>query len=206
MKIILLGKPLSGKGTQAALLSKKLSIPHLSTGDLLREQLEKKTALGKKAKSYMDDGGLVPDSLVFSLLKKKLSLQKGFLLDGFPRDIVQAEALEKIVSVDLAIDVECSDRLIIKRTVSRRMCEKCGAIYGLDVRPRKKGICSCGGKLFQRKDDNEKTIRKRLTVYNKESFPLISFYKKKKKYFSVSGDAPIADVQRKILRRIEKIK
>lgn len=200
MKLVLLGKPLSGKGTQAQLLSKKLHIPVLSLGEILRKELEKKTALGKKAQGYMVQGKLVPDHLILPVLKKHLP-KKNFLLDGFPRDIAQAEALEKISSIDFVIDVHCPESLLLKRATSRRECLGCGKVYGLQFPPQKKGICdSCPGKLVQRKDDQESTVRKRLLVYDKQTKPLIAFYKKKGLYHKVSGEQEVSFVQKEIMR------
>jgi len=178
MKLVLLGKPLSGKGTQAALLSKALDISVLSLGALFRREVEKKSVLGKKVEKYMKKGTLVPHSVTFPFLQKYLP-KKDFILDGYPRNLAQAKALEKMCSLDFVIDVHCSNRLIQKRIMARRSCPKCGKIYGLDVHPPKEGICSCGATLIQRKDDTKAIVQKRLAVYTKQSASLISYYKHK---------------------------
>ncbi len=202
MKFVLLGKPLSGKGTQAQLLSKKLKIPIISLGEIFRKELEKKTKLGKEAQVYMRKGKLVPDKLILPVLIKHLP-KKSFILDGFPRNITQAEALEKIVSINFAIDVYCPQSLLLKRAGSRRECLGCGKIYGLEFPVKKKGICdNCQGKLRKRKDDKESTVRKRLKVYDKQTAPLISFYKKKGLYTRVSGEKGVSFVQKQILKII----
>lgn len=206
MKIVFLGKPLSGKGTQASLISEKLHIPHISTGDLLRKEVERKTIIGKKISPLLRQGKFVPDRLMFSLLKKGLP-KKSFILDGFPRDLVQAKTLEKVTKIDLVVDVFCSDKTILKRAGSRTSCERCGKIYGLNVQAKKKGICDhCKGKLIRRADDGAATVQKRLQLYRKETKQLIPFYKTQKSYFPVRGEDPIAKVQNKILQKIESIK
>ncbi len=200
MRLVLLGKPLSGKGTQAELLSQKLHIRTFSVGEILRKEIEKKTKLGKNAQKYMEKGKLVPDSIILPLVKKYLP-QKGFILDGFPRDLVQAEALEKMRSIDFVIDVHCPQSLLLKRATSRRECLGCGKIYGLEFPTQKKGVCDhCQGKLVQRKDDRESTVRKRLLVYDKQTKPLIAFYKKKGLYRKVSGQKDVAFVQKQIFQ------
>ena len=204
MRVVFLGKPMSGKGTQADLLARRLRLAHVSTGDLLREEARKQSPLGKKAMSYMIRGALVPDALTFAVLRSRLP-KKGFILDGFPRTVTQAKVLDKIARIDLVIDVHCTDATVIKRMLARRICADCGAIYGLDIRPKVQGICDrCGGALLQRADDTKNTIRQRLKVYTKETSPLAHYYTKN--YFSVDGDAAIAQVQQKIMRKIETIK
>lgn len=198
MKLILLGKPLSGKGTQAEMLSKKLRVPVFSLGEILRREFEKKTALGRKAEKYMERGALVPETIILPLVKKHLP-RKSFILDGFPRDLAQARYLETLTPLDIVIDVHCSNALIRKRTLARRSCTRCGKIYGLDVKEEKKGFCSCGGHLERRKDDTVATVTKRLETYEKQTAPLITFYKKKKLYRKVSGERKIAFVQKEIL-------
>ena len=206
MKIIVLGKPSSGKGTQAKLLAEKLNLKHISTGDLLRNELKNKTSLAEKVESFMKIGSLVPDSLILELLKNNLP-KDNYILDGFPRSYSQAEALDKITKIDLVLDLFCEDVLIIKRTISRRICSNCGAIYGLTLIPKENDICDkCGSKLYQRPDDNEFTIKNRLYVYNKETSPLIDYYHKKNIYAKVDGSLSIPEVQHLALKKIATIK
>ena len=184
MRIVLLGAPGSGKGTVAKELVKDLGFPQISTGDMLRAALVKKTDLGLKAKKFMDAGELVPDDVVIGLIDERVQhgdCRNGFILDGFPRTIAQAEALETITHVDKVINLLVSDDLIIGRLSTRRSCKDCGAIFNLVTLPPKvDGICDkCGGALFQRNDDKEEAIKNRLVVYNKQTAPLIGFYKGK---------------------------
>lgn len=206
MNIILLGKPMAGKGTQAKILEAKLRLPHISTGDLVRREIKKGTVFGKKARAYIAKGQLVPDAEIISFLQKRL-LKKGFILDGFPRTIVQAEALQTITSVDIVVDVACTDAIIIKRTLARESCTHCGAPYGLDKQPKKKGVCdSCHGTLGRRSDDTKKLITKRLAVYEQQTKPLIDYYKKKKLYIAVDGTKAIPIITEEILSCIERVK
>ena len=206
MKLIILGKPSSGKGTQAKLLAEKLNLKHISTGDLLREELKLKTPLTKKVESYMKAGSLVPDSLIIELLRNNLP-EDDYILDGFPRSLSQAESLAKITKINLVLDLFCEDDLIIKRTITRRICPNCGAIYGLTLIPKVKDICDkCGSGLYQRPDDNEKTIKNRLQVYNNDTSPLIDYYKKRNIYSKVDGSLSIKEVQSLALKKIATIK
>ena len=184
MKLIILGPPGAGKGTQAQMLENKLGIPQISTGDLLRKAVSDKTQLGKTAKVYMDSGKLVPDKLIIELIRKRikeLDCKNGYILDGFPRTLSQAITLEKLDNIDVVLNIVIEQEEIINRLTSRRTCSECRAIYNLEGKPPKvKGICDvCGGKLYQRDDDNEKTVRKRLQTYKKQTEPLIKFYKEK---------------------------
>ena len=206
MKLIILGKPSSGKGTQAKLLAEKLNLKHISTGDLLREELKLKTPLAKKVESYMKAGSLVPDSWILELIKNNLP-EDNYILDGFPRSLSQAESLAKITKINLVLDLFCEDDLIIKRTITRRICPNCGAIYGLTLIPKVKDICDkCGSSLYQRPDDNEKTIKNRLQVYNNDTSPLIDYYKKRNIYSKVDGSLSIKEVQSLALKKITTIK
>lgn len=181
MKLILLGAPGSGKGTQAAILGKRLSIPTISTGDIFRDAMKKGTETGLKAKAYMDAGKLVPDEIVLGIVRERLvqdDCKNGFILDGFPRTIPQAEALEGIVSIDFALSLEVPDSAIEMRMAGRRVCRGCGKTYNIQANPsRIEGICDdCGGELITRADDNLETVRTRLSVYHRESEPLKGFY------------------------------
>ena len=195
MNIILLGPPGTGKGTQAQMMKEHYKIPHISTGDMLREAVAKKTDIGLKAKQIMDAGQLVPDDIIIKIVRERISqkdCKNGFLLDGFPRTIPQADSLDKITKIDHVVEIVSSDNIIVKRLTARRQCSKCNTIFGLDIPPKKKGICDrCGGELFQRDDDKEQTIRKRLASYRKNTLPLIEYYKAKGDLVSVDGEKPI---------------
>jgi adenylate kinase len=195
MNIVFLGPPGSGKGTYASRIAPQMGIPHISTGNLLREAVAKKTSVGKKAEGYMKKGVLVPDEIILQMVRERLSrpdAKPGFLFDGFPRTISQADNLEAIRKVEIAINLRIPDKVIIEKILARRTCEKCGEIYNIaDIRfgkvnmppvlPKKPGICDkCGGKLVSRSDETEKIIKDRLDVYRKETQPLIDYYTKKK--------------------------
>lgn len=194
--IIMLGAPGAGKGTQAVRLSDKYDFPQISTGDLFRENLKNNTPIGQKAKSYMDKGELVPDEIVLDMLFDRLSkcdnCSKGYILDGFPRTIAQAEAFEKRVGNDaniIALNLEVPDEMIVERLSGRITCKQCGAPYHRQANPPKQeGICDrCGGPLIQRDDDKEEVIRKRLQVYHEQTAPLKEFYKKRGKLITIDG-------------------
>lgn len=196
-KIVLLGPPGSGKGTQAERLDDELGLVRLSTGDMLREAVRNQTALGKEAQKYMDAGKLVPNDLVIGLMKEKLStLKGGFILDGYPRTIEQADALASIVDVDVAVNLDVDDDELVKRLTNRRSCAKCNNVYHLIFKkPKKEGKCDkCGEDLYQRSDDTEKTVRERLKVYRDNTFPLIEYYEKKGKLVNVDGEGDINDI------------
>ena len=182
MNLILLGAPGAGKGTQAEILCKKLGIPSISTGNILRAAIKDGTPTGLKAKSFMDAGQLVPDEVIIGIVGERLSQSdcaNGCILDGVPRTIAQAEAMEKAgIRIDAVISIEISEDEILRRMSGRRVCEACGASYNVEaVPPKVEGICdNCGGKLIQRKDDTPETIRERLAVYHKETEPLVDFY------------------------------
>ncbi len=209
MNLILLGAPGAGKGTQAELLVKKLSIPAISTGNMLREAIANGTALGKKAKEYMDEGNLVPDDLILGIVAERVSRPdcvRGFILDGVPRTLAQAEALEaRGVKIDHVISIEVDDSEIERRMTGRRVCAKCGASYHVSANPPKaEGVCdACGGELTIRKDDAPETVRKRLQVYHSTTEVLKDFYGKLGRLCIVNGSQSIEDANRDILKAIE---
>ena len=209
MNLILLGAPGAGKGTQAELLVKKLSIPAISTGNMLREAIANGTALGKKAKEYMDEGNLVPDDLILGIVAERVSrpdCARGFILDGVPRTLAQAEALEaRGVKIDHVISIEVDDSEIERRMTGRRVCAKCGASYHVSANPPKvEGVCDdCGGELTIRKDDAPETVRKRLQVYHSTTEVLKDFYGKLGRLCIVNGSQSIEDANRDILKAIE---
>ena len=210
MKIIMLGAPGAGKGTQAKKIAAKCEIPHISTGDIFRANIKNGTELGKKAKTYMDQGLLVPDELVCDLVVDRIQqddCKNGYILDGFPRTIPQAESLDKALAaigekMDYAIDVEVPDENIVKRMGGRRACVGCGATYHLIYAPTKKeGICdACGGELILRDDDKPETVQKRLGVYHEQTQPLIDYYKKQGILKEVDGSFDMEDVFKEILK------
>ncbi|RLE94571.1 MAG: adenylate kinase [Thermoprotei archaeon] len=184
MRIVLLGPPGIGKGSYAKELSKRLGIPHISTGDIFREEIKKETELGKKVKEYVEKGELVPDEIVIEVVRNRLSqpdCQKGFILDGFPRTLNQAKALDEITKIDIVFNFEAPIEVIIDRVSGRRICKKCGAIYHIKYNPPKKdGICDiCEGELYQREDDKPEIVKHRLEVYNKQFKPIVEYYKEK---------------------------
>jgi adenylate kinase len=184
MKIVFLGPPGAGKGTYASRLTPILKLPHISSGDIVRDEIKAQTQLGNLMKEYSAKGKLGPDEIMIKILAKRLrkpDCEKGCILDGFPRTIKQAEALEKIVKIDLVINLNVPDDIIIKRLSNRLTCKKCGTIYNkLTLKPKKDNICDeCGGELYQREDDKPKVIQERLNVYRKKTEPLIEYYKKK---------------------------
>ena len=204
MKIIMLGAPGAGKGTQAKMIADKYSIPHISTGDIFRANIKNGTELGKKAKTYMDQGLLVPDELVVDLIMDRFQeadCANGYVLDGFPRTIPQAEALDKALNaigekVDYAINVEVPDENIVRRMSGRRACVGCGATYHIVYNPTKtEGICDrCGKELILRDDDKPETVEKRLKVYHEQTQPLIDYYGKKGVLKEVDGTVDMNDV------------
>ena len=208
MKLILLGAPGAGKGTQAEVICEHLSIPAISTGNIIRESLKSGTELGLKAKSYMDEGKLVPDEVVIEIIKNRLEeddCQNGFILDGFPRTIAQAEALDRMgVEIDRVIDIEVADEKIMARLSGRRVCENCGASYHVDYKPTKAaGVCDvCGGKTVQRKDDHPDTIKERLRVYHEQTEPLKDYYYATGKLFVVEGQEEVADTTALTLKAV----
>ena len=209
MRLILLGAPGAGKGTQAEVICNTLNIPAISTGNILREAKAKGTPLGLEAATYMDSGKLVPDELVINILKERLKeddCQNGFILDGFPRTVPQAEALDQMgVVIDRVVDLEVPDDKIMARLSGRRVCEKCGSSYHVLYKPTKvEGVCDrCGGKTVQRKDDAPETIKERLEVYHAQTEPLKDYYKKTGKLVIVEGQEEVADTSALTLKAVE---
>ncbi len=204
MKIIMLGAPGAGKGTQAQMIAEKFNIPHISTGDIFRANLKNGTELGKKAKVYMDQGLLVPDELTVELLLDRVAnedCKDGYVLDGFPRTIPQADVLDNELTklgdkVDFAINVDVPDENIVRRMSGRRACLKCGATYHIEhIPPVKEGICDkCGSELVQREDDKAETVQNRLSVYHEQTQPLIDYYDKKGILKTVDGTKDMQEV------------
>lgn len=211
MKLILLGAPGAGKGTQAEIISEKYNIPTISTGNIIRAALKNGTEMGLKAKAYIDSGRLVPDDVVIGIIKERLAqsdCKGGFILDGFPRTIPQAEALDNMnVAVDAALSIEVSDREIVKRMSGRRVCEKCGASYHIEFKkPQKEGVCdACGGALVIRKDDEPDTVLDRLDIYHKQTEPLKSYYKEAGKLLTVEGQSKVEDTTVLVLAALSEI-
>lgn len=217
MNIILMGLPGAGKGTQASEIVKKYPIPHISTGDMFRKAIREETELGKKAKSFMDRGELVPDEVTVGIVKERLSeddAKKGFLLDGFPRTIDQAEALNDIMSdlnreIEAVINIEVPEEELMNRLTGRRICEKCGTTYHLVFNPPKvEGVCDLdGGKLYQREDDNPETVSNRLKVNIKQSKPILEYYDQKKGVLkNIDGAKDIDDVTSDVIQILDDLK
>ena len=204
MKIVMLGAPGAGKGTQAERIADKYQIPHISTGDIFRANIKAGTELGKKAKSYMDKGELVPDELVVDLVKDRLNqddCREGFMLDGFPRTVFQAEELDKIMaekklSITKVINIDVEPAKLIERIAGRRVCKACGATYNINTKPTaKEGICDvCGGEVYQRADDNRETVENRISVYGSQTAPLVEYYEKAGLLATINGDQALDSV------------
>lgn len=209
MKLILLGAPGAGKGTQAEVICNELKIPAVSTGNMIREALAKGTEMGLKAKSFIDAGKLVPDEVVIGIIKDRLAKDdcaNGFILDGFPRTIPQAEALDNMgIMIDRVVDIEVPDEKIASRLSGRRVCKDCGASYHLEYKaPKTEGKCdSCGGELVQRKDDEPATVLDRLKVYHEQTEPLKDYYSKKGILRIVEGQEEVADTSALTLKALE---
>jgi adenylate kinase len=214
MKIVLLGPPGAGKGTQAKSISRKYSIPHISTGDIFRQNISQMTELGKEAKKYIDKGLLVPDDLTIDIVKDRLTqndCENGFLLDGFPRTVKQAESLDKFLLEDnsnlsLALLISVPKEFILERMTGRRVCPSCGASYHVKFNsPQQEGICDvCGSTIIQRKDDTEETVNNRLEIYDEQTQPLIEYYKTKKILSAVDGTQSINNVFKQITEILDQ--
>ena len=214
-RIVLLGPPGAGKGTHAKILSERYEIPHISTGDLLRSQIQEGTSLGQQAKSFIDSGKLVPDDLVVEMVKNRLGnpdVTKGFILDGFPRTVEQAKALNEMLAerkmpLNLVLEFDTSERVIIDRLSGRRTCTNCNANYHIrNIPPKREGICDvCNKPLTQRKDDQPETIRKRLKVYQDQTAPLIEFYKRQKLLRAVNGDLEVEPLQEELEQSFQSL-
>ncbi len=209
MKLVLLGAPGAGKGTQASNLAEMLQVPHISTGDIFRANMRENTPLGVKAKSYMDQGLLVPDELTVDLVMDRLAqedCQNGYILDGFPRTIAQADALAAKETLDAAVNIDVEDSAIIDRMGGRRVCPACGESYHVKYNPPKKeGVCDkCGQALIVRKDDVPETVQKRLEVYHEQTAPLISYYEKQGKLVTVNGAQAPSQVTASIMEALQR--
>lgn len=214
MNLILLGGPGAGKGTQAKKLIEKYGIPQISTGDILRAAVKEGTELGLRAKAHMDKGELVPDELVIGIIEERLrqpDCQEGYMLDGFPRTVVQADALDQVLrnmgtKIDHVISVDVNKEELVKRLTGRRTCRQCGAMYHIMFNPAKKeGVCDkCEGELYQRDDDNEETARSRLEVYEKQTFPLIQYYKNKGLLKTIDGIGSIEEIFDRITKILQE--
>lgn len=212
MKLVVLGAPGAGKGTQAVILAEKLKVPHISTGDIFRSNIKEGTPLGKLAKQYIDSGALVPDDVTIGIVKDRLQkpdCKNGFILDGFPRTIAQAQSLDDMLAsmqtkLDSVLDLEVEDEVIIKRLSGRRVCPDCSASYHIDFNPPKKdAICdSCGAKLIQREDDREQTVINRLKTYHAQTEPLIGYYRGEGILKEAQGKGQIADTTIEVFKAL----
>lgn len=209
MNIILLGAPGAGKGTQASKISDGYALPHISTGDIFRENIKNQTEIGLLAKSYIDKGQLVPDEVTCKIVENRIAMpdcQNGYMLDGFPRTIAQAEALDKITKIDLVINIEVDFALVMDRLCGRRVCKECGESYHIS-RLNGATTCSrCGGELYQRKDDNPETVESRLAVYSEQTAPLIEYYKKKGLLFNVVSDSTPEATYEKVSQKLDSFR
>lgn len=209
MKLILLGAPGAGKGTQAEIISEHLSVPAISTGNIIRAALKAQTEMGIKAKEFIDKGLLVPDDVVIGIVRDRLKeddCKNGFILDGFPRTVPQAQALDDMgIEIDKVIDIQVPDEKIVQRLSGRRVCSGCGASYHLLYKkPEKDGVCNlCGTQLVQRTDDREETVLERLKVYHEQTEPLVDYYRKKNKLVVVEGQEEVSDTTALTLKALE---
>lgn len=215
MRIVLVGPPGAGKGTQAAYLAQNLSIPHISTGDLFRANISQQTELGKLAKSYIDAGNLVPDEVTIGMAKDRMErpdAENGFLLDGFPRNVSQAEALDELLQsegmkLDAVLDLEVPEEEVVKRIAGRRTCRNDSShVFHVSYKPAaKEGVCDvCGGELYQRNDDSEETVRKRLEVYHTQTEPIIDYYKAQGLVVTISALGKVEDVTARAMEALKR--
>ena len=214
MKLIFLGPPGSGKGTYAKIIGPVLGLPQISTGDIFREHMKNETEIGKKIKEVMESGNLVSDEIVMEIVKSRLEkndVKNGFIFDGFPRTLKQARELEDIIKIDAVVNLVVPEEIIIQRLTSRRVCEKCGAIFNvITLKPEKEGICDkCQGELLQRKDDTIEVVKDRLEVYKKQTEPLINYYKEKGLLLNIVNDkidTPPEEKAKEILEKLKSVK
>ncbi len=207
MNIVLLGAPGAGKGTQASQICEKFGIPHISTGDIFRENISKKTPLGVEAKNYIDNGKLVPDEVTVKIVKARVGesdCKNGYLLDGFPRTVAQAEALKSFSKIDAAIDIDIPLEKLMKRLTGRRVCSSCKESFHIDFLGGATKCPLCGGELIHRADDNEETVSSRLSVYQEQTSPLIEYYKAEGLLKTVDGDQTVEKVFEDIVKVLEK--
>ncbi len=208
MNIILLGAPGAGKGTQASKITDAYKLPHISTGDIFRENIKNGTPIGLQAKSYIDQGLLVPDEVTCKIVEDRISREdcaKGYMLDGFPRNISQAEALDKITTIDLVINIDVDFSLLLDRLCGRRVCKDCGESYHVSRLNGETKCARCGGELYQRKDDNPETVQSRLDVYKAQTAPLIEYYEKKGVLFNVVGNTNPEDVFEEVSIKLDAL-
>jgi adenylate kinase len=210
MNLVLIGKNGSGKGTLANLLREKYKIPHISTGEIFREEVSQETDLGKKVREYMDKSILVPDEITIEIVKerlKKRDCKKGYILDGFPRTIAQAEALDDITELDAAIVLDVTDKEIVRRLANRYLCNPCNIIYGLNNSSKKKGICDkCGETLYQREDDKPTNVRKRLKIFAGQFKPMMNHYLEQGKLYLVNGEGKSEKVLEDVVKYLDSLK
>lgn len=205
MKIVLLGAPGAGKGTQAVRLAERYKVPHISTGDIFRKNIKERTPIGVEAKSYIDKGQLVPDEVTIRIVKDRLQekdCENGYLLDGFPRNVFQAKALDDFSEVDKVVNIDVPLHKLMRRITGRRVCGKCGESYHIDYLDGKTECGKCGGNLTQRADDNEKTVKSRLDVYVGQTAPLTEYYKERGVLVDVDGDGTMDEVFETIVRKL----